>query len=355
MNHGYTSMARPKVRVPHVKFVKRGGKHYPYFDTGKRRGDRKVYARLPFYDTPGFWDSYNVLKAHRDRDEGPTNIITVDELLRRYEASAKFKGLAVKTQTAYSHAFKHIRKAFGGAEAEDLKPKDVRTFQSVSTPATGNLVAAVIRAAYAWGREYELVTVDPCKEVKSQETGSHEPWDDDTLNAALESEDRLIRLAVHLLFYTGQRIGDVCNLRWSNVRNGHVSLVQQKTRKPLTIPLHSALAAELSATPKAALTILATDEGRPISDQVLRKHLKKFTDDKFVPHGLRKNAVISLLEAGCTHKEVQSITGQSLQMIEYYAARLDQPKVAGGAVLKWEGTHRERANSGKTLAESGGK
>ena len=140
-------MTRPKHRVPHVKFVLRRGKHYPYFDTGLTRGDKKVYKRLPFYGTTGFWDSYNVLKSYRDKRTGPTNIITVDELLRRYEASDKFKKLSRNSQTAYGHAFRHIRKAFGKAEAEDLRPKDVLIFQSRATAATGNLVAAVLRAA----------------------------------------------------------------------------------------------------------------------------------------------------------------------------------------------------------------
>lgn len=344
-------MTRPKARVPHVKFVLRRGKHYPYFDTGLTRGDKKVYNRLPFYGTPGFWDSYNVMKVNRDKRQGPTNIITVDELLHRYEGSSKFKALSNNSQTAYGHAFRHIRKAFGKAEAEDLRPKDVLTFQSRTTAATGNLVAAVLRAAYSWGRQFELVTVDPCRDIETQATGSHEPWDDETLDAALKSTDRIIRLGVHLLFYTGQRIGDVCNLRWSSINDGHVKLVQQKTGKKLTIKLHSALARELDATPKSSVMILADDSGKPITDKRLRAEVKKFTGGKFVPHGLRKNAVIALLEVGCTHKEVQAITGQSLQMIEYYAAQIDQRKMGGAAILKWEGTQRESANSGKTSTE----
>ncbi len=344
-------MARPKTPVPHVKFVKRGGKHYPYFDTGLMRGDKKVYKRLPFYGTTGFWDSYNSFKAHRDSRQGPTNIITVDELLHRYEGSDKFKKLSRNSQTAYGHAFRHIRKAFGKAEAEDLRPKDVLIFQSQTTAATGNLVAAVIRAAYSWGRQFELVSIDPCRDIETQATGSHEPWDDETLDAALASTDRIIRLGVHLLFYTGQRIGDVCNLRWSNIRDGYVKLTQQKTGKPMTIKLHSALAAELDATPKESVMILADDSGKPVTDKRLRIEIKKFTGGKFVPHGLRKNAVIALLEVGCTHKEVQAITGQSLQMIEYYAARIDQRKMGGAAILKWEGTQRESANSRKTSSE----
>lgn len=337
-------MTRPKERITYVKFVKRGGKHYPYFDTGKlrvvmvggKKVYRKVYSRLPFYGTTGFWDSYNSFKSHRERREKENASLTVTDFMKLYEGSDKFRKLSENSQTAYGHAFKHIRKAFGKAEANDLTPKDVLTLQSRSSAATGNLVAAVIRAAYSWGRPLELVSADPCKDIKSQKTGSFEPWPEDLLADALACDERLVRLGVHLLFYTGQRIGDVCALRWRAVRDGHVHVVQQKTKKPLDIPLHRALADELAATEKKGLTILSDALGRPVSDQVLRIAIKKFTDNKFVPHGLRKNAVIALLEAGATHKEVQSITGQSLQMVEYYAQRINQRKVAGAAVLKWE-------------------
>lgn len=53
-------------------------------------------------------------------------------------------------------------------------------------------------------------------------------------------------------------------------------------------------------------------------------------------HGLRKSAVVFLLEAGCTDAEVSAITGQSRQMVEHYARRVNQEKLAAMAVLKWE-------------------
>ena len=53
-------------------------------------------------------------------------------------------------------------------------------------------------------------------------------------------------------------------------------------------------------------------------------------------HGLRKSAVVFLLEAGCTDAEVAAITGQSRQMIEHYSRQVNQKKLAARAILKWE-------------------
>jgi predicted transcriptional regulator len=55
-----------------------------------------------------------------------------------------------------------------------------------------------------------------------------------------------------------------------------------------------------------------------------------------VPHGLRKNAVNTLIEAGCTVGEVSAITGQTLAMVEHYAKQRNNLKLAKRAMGKWE-------------------
>lgn len=43
----------------------------------------------------------------------------------------------------------------------------------------------------------------------------------------------------------------------------------------------------------------------------------------------------ALLEAGCSTGEVSSITGQTLQVVEHYAAKRDNRKMAKKAIGKW--------------------
>ncbi len=61
---------------------------------------------------------------------------------------------------------------------------------------------------------------------------------------------------------------------------------------------------------------------------------------RLVFHGLRKSAVVMLLEAGCTTAEVASITGQSYEMVEQYAKQVSQRKLAAAAIAKWENAER---------------
>ncbi len=79
-------------------------------------------------------------------------------------------------------------------------------------------------------------------------------------------------------------------------------------------------------------------------------------EQKCVFHGLRKSAVVMLLEAGCTDAEVSAITGQSREMVEHYALAVNQKKLAASAILKWEalqraGRAKERRKRGRAAGE----
>ncbi len=78
--------------------------------------------------------------------------------------------------------------------------------------------------------------------------------------------------------------------------------------------------------------------------EMQRREFAPFKRHRFVFHGLRKSAVVFLIEAGCTTAEVSSITGQSMQMVEHYAEAVNQRKLARAAILKWENAGARKAN-----------
>ncbi len=91
--------------------------------------------------------------------------------------------------------------------------------------------------------------------------------------------------------------------------------------------------------PRGLTTIIARPDGKPYTTGTLRAWLGAFTGSAgVVPHGLRKNAVIALLEAGCTVAMAASISGQSFLVVEYYARLRDKRKLARSGMTMWEGT-----------------
>jgi len=64
--------------------------------------------------------------------------------------------------------------------------------------------------------------------------------------------------------------------------------------------------------------------------------LKPIKDRGLVFHGLRKSAVVMLLEAGCTEAMVSAITGQTSQMVALYARDVNNARLARAGMAAWE-------------------
>ncbi|WP_010544273.1 site-specific integrase [Sphingomonas elodea] len=330
----------------YVKIVTAKGKRYAYFDTGALNpSGRKIYKRLPPLGDPAFGATYAALLAGRTRRENVAAELTVPKLVDLFQRSPEFRQLAHSTQNTYGIYLRRIADELNTAPAQQVERRDLLMLRDKmgDRPGAANGMIRTARALYGWGRGREHVTNDPCSGVELFASTDHAPWPEDLLSAALASADAAIRLPVALLYYTAQRIGDVCALRWSDIRDGLVIVRQQKTGKELEIRVHRDLAAELERTARRSITILADPRGRPLSVNALRARLQRFAEaqgHKVVPHGLRKNAVNALLEAGCSVAETSAVTGQSLQMVEHYAKRRSTRRLADAAILKLEGGKR---------------
>lgn len=330
-------MVRKPPRLPHVKFVRAKGKTYAYFNTGQKLNGKPIYARLPDWGSTGFFDSYAAFKAGRTKRK-PQGY-TVRSLARDYQQSGNFRDKRPNTQRAYRQHLANILDAFEDYPANELQPADVQFVLDNGKFGWGmhNGFLAVLGAMYTWGRKSQKTTGEPTKDIDRRSGGSHMHWPEETLERGLQSQNDTIRLAVHLLYFTGQRIGDVCAMRWADMRDGFISITQEKTRKTLDIPVHSELRAEIERIGKRGITILTGANGAKLKPPYLAKAMKKELGlVGLVPHGLRKNAVNVLLEAGCPTGEVAAITGQTFAIVEQYAARVNRKKMASAAMLKFE-------------------
>lgn len=333
-------------KLPYVRFVRTKGKVYAYFDTGKRKPNgRPVYVPMPPLGTTGFYDTYAAMQASRAKAE--TFQYTIADLARDYEKSAAFADLAKKSQAVYLSALKRILALMGDYPVGDVTQADIQSFLDHDIEGSGahNMFLAVVGVLYKWARARGKTDLSPTAGIAKRKGGEHEPWPDHIVEAALDAEDDAVRLAVHLLYFTGQRISDVLKMRWSDVRDGMIEVVQQKTGKTVWIPILDELRQELNTTPKRGMTIITDERGKRRSANAVRLELQAFTramGSETVPHGLRKNAVNALLGASCTVAETASITGQSYQMVEHYAKRISQRSMAQAAILKLENKRGKR-------------
>lgn len=177
-----------------------------------------------------------------------------------------------------------------------------------------------------------------CIDTSLSHSASYLPWPDNVLHKALEEAYPQMQWLIMAGLYLGQREQDDIKLLWSHYDGVKIAVLQQKTGKCRWIEAHPRLKEVLDGIPRTAATIFTTQRGQVWTgsnmQHQIQKHMKDIGFPGYSRHGLRKNAVIGLLEAGCTTHEVMSATGQTEQMVAHYALQVSQKKMAASAIDK---------------------
>jgi integrase len=334
--------------LKHIKTVKRNGVRYLYFNTGEKRDGKRVYSALGRADAIEFGSRYSAALAKRTKQGGRPSSLTIGQLVRRFDSSPDFTKKSLGTQKTYSVYLKRLADEFEPGPAGAIEASDIYGLMDEmgDRPAAIDMLLLAGGQMYAWAKKRKYVHHNPFTEIDRDdwETQHYQPWPEEVVEAGLN--DNRLWLPVALLLYTGQRIGDCCKMRWDDITDGILHVKQQKTGKELFIPIHAELAATLARVERTNGTILTSPRGGPAKHATIRDWIKDFGEMRglsLVPHGLRKNAVNALLEADCSTGQVSSITGQSLKMVELYAAKRNNRKMAKAAMANWErATNREK-------------
>ncbi|MEM1397248.1 MAG: tyrosine-type recombinase/integrase [Pseudomonadota bacterium] len=146
------------------------------------------------------------------------------------------------------------------------------------------------------------------------------------------------RLAFDLLLYTGQRRSDVVSMAKSNISNGEILVVQQKTGNALWIPIHPNLSHSIAEAKGGTIQILTTSQNRPFTSNGFGNWFRRQCNEAGIPkgysaHGLRKAAGRRLAEAGCTPHQIMAVLGhKTLSEATRYTKDADQKKNARTAM-----------------------
>lgn len=328
------------------------GRTYYYFDAGKRQGGGRDLIALPHIKDPRFGGALARAQATRTNKENRKGTLTLDGLIRLYEKSPEFHKLADSSQRSYSRymakANELLRtKAGDSAPARKIEKSDILDIrdQLSATKGAASQVVRAVGALYSWAIDNDKVGHNPASGVSLFEAGEHLPWPEELVEEALT--DPQIGMAVALFFFTGQRINEVVKMRWNDIQADHMIVFVQKTRSDCKVAILPELRDMLNAQQRPATTILANANNQPWTQSGLRQKLQKWAKErghKVVPHGLRKNAVNSLFEAGCTAAEVSGITDQSIGMLEHYAKGRNKLKLGQAAVFKLDAARRAKNN-----------
>lgn len=331
------------IRLPYVQeYRDRHGKVRRYF---RRPGFKRV--TLP--GTPGspqFMAAYESALADERLPIGRKhNDGTIGDLVAAFYRSAFFENLKPQSQRVYRLVLDKFSLEDGHRLVRDMPRRVAMSIiEEIGErkPAMANLTASVMRRLFAYAVKKELRSDNPFAGIEAYKLGTHHTWSEAEI-AAYEAAWLIgtrERLALDLLLYTGQRVGDVAAMRRSDLRDGAIHIRQQKTGAEMVIPLHPNLAASIKARPANGLTLIGSRHGRPMTAKALSAFVTRAANaaglpKKCVPHGLRKGAMRRLAEYGSTSKEIAAMSGhRSLKEIERYTAAADQARLARSAVAR---------------------
>ena len=353
-------MARPRkpsITLPaHVhRTVSRGKEYFTYQQArGTKRAGPRI--KLPHPADEGFLAAVRKAAgpAHRSAAAG-----SFEALIDGYNDSPEWRELSAASQRDYGRYLEELKGIWGDLRVADLEPADVLALRDKrsTTPGAANYLVRVLSLLISWGVPRGYRTDNPCEHVRKLKIGEGwEAWPWEAIELVEKHGPPWMWQAVAVALYTGQRQADVLAMSRAKIRNGQIEVRQEKTGRHLVIPAHQKLLSVLASMKQDTVQVLTNTRGLPWTQNGFRaswnglleapqqKHgmlprphpLWPIKRAGFVFHGLRKSAVVTLLEAGCTTAEVQAITGQSMQMVEHYAKQVNQKKLAASAILKWE-------------------
>ena len=315
-----------------------------------RQGDR---YRLP--DNPQSAFFFTEIKRFKDGvlDEGP-----FAKMIDGYMASPRYAALSDNTKREYNRHLLILRKAWAEFDASHILVKDVATVRDElgDRPATANARVKVISSLYKWGCQLGYSERNPAASIDMLRVGEHQPWPQWVWDSAITRFRAELVAACMLGRFTQQRLGDVLDLKLSDIEQGedehnnHVEgfrVVQQKTGKSLFIPIRNQLRPLIEETRrKGHFCIVArpdgtqftTDQFHAMWSREMKRdpELKKIRDAGFSFHGLRKGAVVSSAHKGLSGSEIGSLTGQTLPTVQHYSKGVDQKRLAIQATIKLE-------------------
>lgn len=264
------------------------------------------------------------------------------------ERTADWQALKPETQarqTAIAERFFAARvvetdpAVYGDLPIADMERRHVKMIlaQWSDTPHAAGHILRLIRKLITVALDEEWITTDPTYRLKYRP--AYKGWRAWTERERATFEKRwpigtTPRLVYALTLYTGQRRSDVAVMKWSDIEDNGIHVVQKKTGKTLWIPLHAALVEVLNATERKGDTILVTQYDKPFSDKALGMRMLDWTRSAKLPpgatmHGLRKTLGKLLAEHGATTRQIMDILGHSdIAHAELYTREAEQKRLA---------------------------
>ena len=272
---------------------------------------------------------------------------TIGWLIEKYKGSDRYKDLKPASKSLYDRWLREFGDMWSTLPPKALTRAVVEEFSNgIEGRATRANAVAVLKNVLQRARYYGLVEINEARGLGlSGPSPRQVVWSlDEIEHFRTACENEAVRLAFEILLYTAQRRGDVVRLRWDAFNGDTIRLKQQKTGKPVEVPVHRDLLPVLDEAKarRRGVFIVTHADGRPVRAQWLTDQFLEIRQKCGLVHlqarDLRRTAIVFMGEAGCTEYQIAAISGHSIEstrkILDTYLPRT--LPMGREAIKKWE-------------------
>ena len=351
----------PDIRLD--KYVQRKiSKGHEYFFFRKVIDKKEFRSPLPHPFLDGYRAAYEAawLECFGVPVEIKTSGKSVADLCTGYERH--FTASKKKALPYYKdRALKLLIDKWANFEAADIKPLHMQALYDslCSKPQVANRIFDEISTTFHWGIPRGFSDQNHARDIQRMEVGeSYEPWPTWAIEKFISQAKWHLCRAFLVALYTGQRRGDVLNMRFSDIEDGVWNLRRQgKTGNDVPIPLHPIVQGIVDDEWQWGIEQKIVDLKRPVlrnslgkpwktgfgaswRKEIIRLNLHEETP-RLTYHGLRTTNATIIASAIAKSPEmfggiehVQSLLGHhSKAMSEHYARRAQHEQMNSDSIV----------------------
>lgn len=250
--------------------------------------------------------------------------VSFRRLIDLYTKHAKNNHKKFKNQRYYLN---NLENYFGnGKPANMIKPNDIETFKNYLRINKKLKNSSINRYLEILSKMYNLaIDNNYLKENPVKKAGTLREDNIAIRFLTTEEEERLftsidenvpfLKPIVIMALQTGMRKGEILNLKWSDIKDGYIELLETKSGKMRDIPISSTLQDTLNSIPKLSKYVFINPKTNfPYVD--IKKSWKKVLDGAGINslrfHDLRHTVATRMVEKGIDLLVVKEILGHTM-------------------------------------------
>ena len=235
---------------------------------------------------------------------------------------------AVRTRKDNDKELAQLLRVFGHMPVDAILPMHIREYMDVrgqTAQVRANREKALFSHIFNKAREWGYTAAqNPCQGVKGfREAGRDRYVTDDEFARVKARAHHTVADAMDLALLTGQRPADVLKLRRTDMRDGALWIVQNKTGARLGIEVTgelSALMDRINARPRQAISpfLIQDEDGQPLSQSALRSRFDKARKAAGVSFQFRDLRAKAATDTGDLAHSQKLLAHKNRDMTEHY-------------------------------------